>query len=564
MDYKISGTALFGYLLLWYFCFNSSAFGQTSAITAEVEQKMAYQDEISIEYMRDHLEFIASDRMQGRNTGSKQLKQVSDYLAREYEHLGLKPAVGDTGYLQPYELESTIVDSITFAISNKKQNKSLLHFTAKPGAKAPFVQLFGGNKPMQGDIVFAGFGINDPDHNVAHMGDMDLENKWVMVYENIPSVVDGDTLVNPSINTRQRFQDIIMGKKAKGMIIIGLSNDEFKQRSARQASTLGKADNMRLAYRKQQSQPGWSYLVINNALAKKLLGLPPDYPLDKHRQHLQNNISKFEPAELPHRASITNYTQTKAITAHNVAAIVEGSDPKLKNEFVIITAHHDHLGVGQPDSTGDAIYNGADDDGSGTVALLNIAKALQAAQEENNGPKRSVMLLHVSGEEKGLLGSRYYSDHPEKPIEQTIANLNIDMIGRVDKRHEQSGNPNYVYIIGGDIISSGLDSLITLGNQHSGNITLSDRYNDLQDPNQFYRRSDHWNFGRLGVPFAFFFSGVHEDYHQPSDEIAKIQFEKMSRIVRTIYGAAIMLTETAETPVVDNQAFIMTTKLQER
>jgi len=276
------------------------------------------------------------------------------------------------------------------------------------------------------------------------------------------------------------------------------------------------------------------------------------------------NISDFNPYLLPLKLDYRLHKREITVQSHNVAAVLEGSDEELKDEYVVLSAHSDHLGVGAPDSTDDAIYNGADDDGSGTVAMLNIAKALKAAQDDGKGPRRSVMFLHVSGEEKGLLGSRYYSDHPERPIEQTIANINIDMIGRVDERHQARNEENYVYIIGGDIISSGLDSLITVANANSAKLSLDDRYNDLRDPNQFYRRSDHWNFGRLGVPFAFFFSGVHADYHQPSDEIDKIRFTKMKSIIQTIYASVLLLAETDNPPEVDNQAFINATKVEAR
>lgn len=155
-----------------------------------------------------------------------------------------------------------------------------------------------------------------------------------------------------------------------------------------------------------------------------------------------------------------------------------------------------------------------------------------------------------------MLGSRYYSDHPIFPIEKTVANLNVDMIGRVDAKHKKKGISDYVYIIGGDLISSQLDSLLQVANAHTGQLVLSDRFNTLDDPHQFYRRSDHWNFGRLGVPFIFFFSGVHEDYHQPSDEAAKIQYHTMTKRARTIFGTAVLVANTDDRPVVDNQAFI--------
>ena len=192
--------------------------------------------------------------------------------------------------------------------------------------------------------------------------------------------------------------------------------------------------------------------------------------------------------------------------------------------------------------------------------MLNAAYALSKAAEDGIRPRRSILFLNVAGEEKGLLGSRYYSDHPLFPIEKTVANLNTDMIGRIDEKHEKEGVTDYVYVIGGVLISSGLDSLLHVANEKTGDIILSDRFNDLNDPNQFYRRSDHWNFGRLGVPFIFFFTGVHKDYHQPGDEVDKILFKKYQKIVKTIYGTAILTANADKRPKVDNQAFIKKTQ----
>ncbi len=234
----------------------------------------------------------------------------------------------------------------------------------------------------------------------------------------------------------------------------------------------------------------------------------------------------------------------------------------MKHEVVVLSSHYDHVGIGRPDSTGDNIYNGADDDGSGTTASLQTAQAMMKAKKAGVGPKRSVLFLNVSGEEKGLLGSRYYSDHPIYSIQNTVANINMDMIGRVDPEHVEDSS--YVYIIGGSIISSGLDSLTQVANEMGPNMDLSMRYNDLNDPNQFYRRSDHWNFGRLGVPFVFFFNGTHEDYHRPQDHIEKITFEPFLQRTHLIYNLTALLANSSERPVVDNQEFIEKTQVQPR
>ncbi len=252
-----------------------------------------------------------------------------------------------------------------------------------------------------------------------------------------------------------------------------------------------------------------------------------------------------------------------SVATKNVVAFLEGSDPQMKDEVVVLSSHYDHVGVGRPDSTGDTIYNGADDDGRGTTATLQVAEAMAKAKAAGVGPKRSVLFLNVSGEEKGLLGSYYYSENPLFSIENTVANINIDMIGRVDPEH-QNGDSSYVYVIGNAIISSQMDSLTRIANDMGPNLDLSDRYNDLNDPNQFYRRSDHWNFGRLGVPFVFFFNGTHEDYHRPQDHIEKITFEPYLKRTHLVYNLTAILANSPNRPLVDNQEFIEKTQVNPR
>ena len=229
------------------------------------------------------------------------------------------------------------------------------------------------------------------------------------------------------------------------------------------------------------------------------------------------------------------------VVAENVLAYIEGSDKK--EEVIVITAHYDHIGV-----ENGVVYNGADDDGSGTVALLEIAEAFAQAKAAGHGPRRSVLIMPVSGEEKGLLGSRYYSDHPVFPLASTVANLNIDMIGRVDSAHATS--KPYVYIIGSDRLSTELHAVNETANTDVG-LVLDYAFNAEDDPNRFYYRSDHYNFARKGVPCIFYFSGVHEDYHQPGDDIEKIRFDLLHQRTLLVFRTAWELANRATRIVVD-------------
>jgi len=216
--------------------------------------------------------------------------------------------------------------------------------------------------------------------------------------------------------------------------------------------------------------------------------------------------------------------------SENVVAYIKGSEKP--DEIVVISAHYDHLGM---DADGE-IYNGADDDGSGTVAVMAIAEAFQKAVEEGNGPNRSILFLHVTGEEKGLLGSKYYANFPIFPLENTVVDLNIDMIGRTDEAHEN--NPNYIYLIGSDKLSTELHNLSEEMNDKFTKLKLDYKYNEDSDPNRYYYRSDHYNFAKNNIPIIFYFNGTHENYHRISDTPDKINYELLEKRTKLVFYTA--------------------------
>ncbi|MCI2227906.1 M28 family metallopeptidase [Polaribacter sp. MSW13] len=216
-------------------------------------------------------------------------------------------------------------------------------------------------------------------------------------------------------------------------------------------------------------------------------------------------------------------------SSENVVAFIKGTEKP--DEIVVISAHLDHEGI-----KNGKIYNGADDDGSGTVAVLEIAEAFQKAVKAGKGPKRSILFLHVTGEEKGLLGSKYYTENPLFPIANTVCDLNIDMIGRIDDRHK--ADPNYVYLIGSDKLSTELHNLSEAVNKKYMNINLDYKYNDENDPNRYYYRSDHYNFAKHNVPIIFYFNGTHVDYHKHTDTPDKINYELLENRTRLVFYTA--------------------------
>ncbi|MDG1928024.1 MAG: M28 family metallopeptidase [Flavobacteriaceae bacterium] len=236
----------------------------------------------------------------------------------------------------------------------------------------------------------------------------------------------------------------------------------------------------------------------------------------------QGTEDYFQPMELNIKG--------KMVKTENVAAIIEGSE--FPDEYIVISSHLDHVGI-----QNGMIHNGADDDGSGSVSLLEIAEAFQEAAAAGQGPKRSILFLHVTGEEKGLLGSAYYANNPLYPLANTIVNLNVDMIGRLDPKREDK-DPNYIYLIGADKISQELHDISEATNKRYTQIKLDYTFNDDKDPNRFYYRSDHYNFAKKNIPVIFYFNGTHEDYHAPGDTPDKINYEMLAKRSQLIFHTA--------------------------
>lgn len=267
-------------------------------------------------------------------------------------------------------------------------------------------------------------------------------------------------------------------------------------------------------------------------------------------------IEQYQKSKIPFPKGATSYYQpipASYLNAHdnenlpdseNIWAYIEGSEKP--DEVLVISAHYDHVGIKNGE-----IYNGADDDGSGTVAILQIAEAFQKAKNEGHGPKRSILFLHVTGEEHGLHGSRYYSEHPLFPIAKTIADINIDMIGRRDEEHANTNN--YVYVIGADRLSSDLHNITVAQNEKYTHLDLDFKFNDPRDPNHFYERSDHYNFAKNGIPAVFLFNGVHDDYHQKTDEVDKIEFDALAKRAQLAFVIAWELANRPERIIVDKK-----------
>ena len=275
--------------------------------------------------------------------------------------------------------------------------------------------------------------------------------------------------------------------------------------------------------------------------------------------YIQNDIKPGDPDKDYFQKMTLNISRGDEgnVDSENVIAIIEGTEKP--EEYLILTAHLDHVGYGRTGSRlrksyvgeiKDRIHNGADDDGSGTVAMLEIAQAFKQASKKGKGPKRSIIFLHVTGEEKGLLGSAYYSENPIYPLSKTVANLNLDMIGRIDPTRK-GDKREYVYIIGSDHDSQDLHQISEQTNLQTVNIDLDYRYNAKDDPQRFYYRSDHYNFAKKGIPIIFYFSGTHEDYHLPSDTPDKINYDLLELRSKLIFYTAWNIANRDQRVIVD-------------
>jgi Zn-dependent M28 family amino/carboxypeptidase len=239
-------------------------------------------------------------------------------------------------------------------------------------------------------------------------------------------------------------------------------------------------------------------------------------------------IAKVKPGKINFKVVM----KTSILESENVLGYLEGTDKK--DELVIITAHYDHVGIGEGE--GDVIYNGADDDGSGTVAVMELAEAFAEAKRNGKGPRRSMLFMTVTAEELGLFGSEYYVTHPVYPLAKTVANLNIDMIGRSDNQYE--GKSDYVYVIGSDKLSKELHTINEQANQQHTKLVFDYTYNDEAHPDRLYYRSDHWNFAKNNIPIIFYFDGIHNDYHQVTDEVSKINFDILAKRTKLVFHTA--------------------------
>ena len=502
---------------------NVSGSNKGNRVVFNDSAKISIAQTIVKEDLEKHLKVISSDAYEGRETGQKGQKLAAKYLANCFSSYNIPPLKPQPGIVDGYFHQYKLVKKDPLGIGIKAGEKSYLAFEDYYYNPRRIQDV----NASYNQVHFLGYGINDAAYN--DYGEVDIkENGIGIILSGEPMNKQGQHLIsgnqNPSIKSEDATKIAEAKKQGLGCLLIAVP--DLKQRIARYKHHFLKPSLTLMEDNEDDNT--FNCFYISYEMADEFLGFTNlKSPLSK----LENKIRKQkEPysklLNLSDKIEVSSTRKHETVISENVLGFIEGKDKK--DEVIILTAHYDHLG--KRDSI---IYNGADDDGSGTVALLELAEAFSIARDLGYGPRRSILFMPVSAEEKGLLGSRYYTENPIFPLENTIANLNIDMIGRIDTNYKS--DPNYLYVIGADRLSMDLHDINKTANDAYTQIKLDYRFNEEDDPNRFYYRSDHYNFAKNNIPSVFYFTGVHEDYHKPTDTIDKIHFGKMERIIRLIY-----------------------------
>ena len=502
-----------------------------------VDWSARYADLVTADRLRTHLAVLASDEYEGRETGQKGQHLAAAYVARQFQAAGLTGPGPDAAapYLQKFQLETVAwapgaalqVGSTHYQWPNDFYGRGATGFDQQTELRP----------------VFAGFGIEQAGYS-DYQG-LDVAGKDVLVMQGEPTTTSGKPLLSPDGSYTRWGRDdraklaAAVQKGARSVFFVDFRpNVNFAKHVARLAPTLARPSLVLAGQAPAQGpvfylSPALGYRLLNTNAAAMA-------------KYMVQTGTKGQPVASPFKVAALKIRAPKTRTpvgTENALGFVEGTDKK--DEILVVSAHHDHLGI-----IDGKVYNGADDDGSGTALLINLAEAFAQAKKDGHGPRRSLLFLSVTGEEEGLFGSEYYGVHPVFPLVSTVADLNVDMVGRTDPAHESK--PDYVYVIGSDKLASQLKVVLEAQNSQYTHLDLDYRYDDPADPNRFYYRSDHYNFAVHKVPVAFFFNGVHADYHQASDKIEKIQFDKMAARARLVFHTAWALANRDERLAVDS------------
>ena len=491
----------------------------TSDIAIDIKdlQRIRLANHITEAKLKYDLSVIASDEMEGRETGEAGIEMAAQYIKSRLESMKYGSLPGTSVAFQEVGFTFTSWDNIEVNINDQKF-RHLWDYLAFPTKNNSHPDI------QANEILFLGYGISDPKYD--DYKNVDVRGKVILINSGEPMKKNGNFWItgtnNPSDWSKNMERKLTLAYEKGAALVLVIEEDLKTKLGENRRLLLG--PQTELGDKSNMTIPQPAHIYVSATLLKEIVG-KDQKKLIKARKKIE---SKGKPVSLIFQASVRAKMAKKVnvLNGKNVLATIEGM--KYPEEYVIVSAHYDHLG-----KRGDNIFNGADDNGSGTTAILNIADAYANACIEGFCPDRTIVFLWVCGEEKGLLGSRYYADNPVYPLENTIVNVNIDMVGRIDEKY--ASGERYVYVIGSDRLSATLHKLNEMVNDRFGGLVLDYTYNDENDPNKYYYRSDHYNFAEKGIPAIFFFNGVHKEYHQPSDTVEKISFDALNYRSRFIF-----------------------------
>jgi hypothetical protein len=500
------------------------------ALATATDWSLPYAASITAEGLKKDLDILASDAYEGRETGKKGQKMAADYIAKAFAGDGLTGPVpnSDNDHLQHFDMNRSVLDA--GASAAKVGGKTYLAtqdfyaFLADGTFVAPTAV-----KP-----VFIGYGIKEDKYS-DFTGTPDYAGQDVVLLLGEPLDATGNSLIGPD-GKPSRYASVEMGGLiarqavlsrlgARSVTMILPTAAAFAQVPTGFGSFL---DREQLTFVGTKKPRGLNFVLASPEYGAQLLGTTPA-GLAQYRKAVAKAGKAIPYPFKPAPATVQLVMKDEVFTTENVLGYLEGTDKK--DEVLVVSAHYDHLGV-----KNGVVFNGADDDGSGTVSVLAMARAFSQAKKDGHGPRRSILFLANTGEEEGLLGSKYYTDHPLFPLTNTVTNLNIDMIGRVDSLHQGKGD--YVYVVGDDRLSQELHTVSEATNQQYHPIALDYKLNDPNDPERIYYRSDHYSFAKHSVPIIFYTSGEHPEYHKATDDVEKIDFPAMVRRDQLIFHTA--------------------------
>ena len=502
-------------------------------------------EDITEAQLRDYLTFVAADELGGRDTPSRGLDVAARFLATLLARWGYEPA-GDAG---------TFFQTIALTRRTLDREQTSLRIGDRPlDLGGDYLPSTAASGSVSGRLVYVGHGYVVKSKSLDPYANVDVRGAVVLMHPGLPAGIATNDLRGPEGDD---WQDGPTAAAARGAVAI-LYLADF-QRLASWPDSLAAITRRGVmsvdAFESGEAGDRLPSATLSPASYRAIFSGEALDPPAVHRHVATRTVGPSFVLSARKQASLSIQTAAVRETTQNVVAVMRGSDPVLRDEYVALGAHYDHVGE-RPDAGpgGDRIYNGADDDGSGTVGLLGMAEAFAGASSR---PRRSILFVWHAGEEKGLWGARYVAQHPPVPLDRIVTQINVDMIGRsrapgdTTPANARLTGPDAVYVIGSRLMSTTLGTLVDDVNDGYLKLTYDYGYADPDHPERFFYRSDHYHYAKHGIPVAFFFTGVHEDYHDVGDEVDKIDFGKMARITRTIYATAWALAELPTRPAVD-------------